>query len=706
MTTDTSQKLPAHRSVLSIRWIVTLAAAVLITTALLSMGYVSEHNARLALTREIQTRLLLQARNLALASSGALLGEFPELTLQPIVTEILARQPELAFAVVLDHEGVIQGHADARQLGQRLEPVAGLHDVEPAPAAGAGEVLQQNGELLVARATVRYTSHRAIGHALVALRRSYVDRMVAETRRQQALVLAVFTLLGILASGVLMTHLLRPLSALRGGLARIGAGDLDTPIRLRDNTELGLLAETVNEMAGTLKRNQVQLLERERLAHELDLARQLQNSLLPKRRVIAGEFLLEGNHQAAAEVGGDYFDILERCDGRVGIAVADVAGKGLGGCLVMSMLSALLRAYRDAFDSPAELLAALDERLGESLPTGTFVTMFYGVLDPGAGTMTFASAGHNPMLLYRCATRQVEVLGSAGIPLAAIRGGTIRQTLHNEIVTLARGDLLVEFTDGYSEALDSAGAEEFGVERMKGVVAEAAPNGADAVLKALRQGVRQWRSARLQHDDETLLVVSRGTAAVPAPVVRDTIGDDASRALDRLSEAERRGCSLQLEARRESLLSIREWIARTPPLSALDGPEAEWLRSALYEVCANVVEHGYHEDPTRSFELWWVPLRADVVPDRATSATPEEAARALRRGCFVVRDDGEPFRPDHWRASDFNNPSIRKRGRGIGLDIIHLVMDTAIYHPSTSRGNVTVLSFGPRPPTSGAEEAA
>src|SRR5262249_50265734 len=216
---------------------------------------------------------------------------------------------------------------------------------------------------------------------------------------------------------------------------------LDSPIHVTDRTELGLLADAINEMSGRLRRAQVDMLERARLSHEVDLARGIQRSLLPARPAEAGPFLIAGDQRAAAEVGGDYYDVLRLSDGRVAVAVADVSGKGLAGCLVMSMLSALLRALRNDHASPSALLCALDERLSETLRPGTFVTMFYGIVDPGRRRLTFASAGHNPLLVYRHASRTVERVEDHGVPLAAVRGGAIRATLRDQTMVLGPGDV-------------------------------------------------------------------------------------------------------------------------------------------------------------------------------------------------------------------------------------------------------------------------
>src|SRR5262249_19839869 len=154
-----------------------------------------------------------------------------------------------------------------------LRPAAALEPLEE------GESLLMNDELLVAQAAVRHPGGRPIGTAWVGLRRAYIEQMVAASRRQQALVLVGLTALGMACAFVLMSQLLRPLSALRAGIERIGRGQLDSPIHVTDRTELGLLADAINEMSGRLRRAQVDMLERARLSHEVDLARVIQRSL-------------------------------------------------------------------------------------------------------------------------------------------------------------------------------------------------------------------------------------------------------------------------------------------------------------------------------------------------------------------------------------------------------------------------------------------
>jgi serine phosphatase RsbU (regulator of sigma subunit)/anti-sigma regulatory factor (Ser/Thr protein kinase) len=673
--------------VLSLRWIVALGAMALTTAAVLSVGAVAERNTRRALTREIETRLMLEARNLALTSSEALLADFPELTLHPLVKEMKAEQPELALVVVLDHNGVIQGDPDARRLGTRFVPPEKLKAVAASQALAPGEAMISDGKMLIASAPVAHRNGREFGTAMVGLDLHYLDRMIGSARKQQTAVSGVMLAIGLAAAFALMSYLLRPIGPLREGIERIGRGDLDTPLRLRDHTELGMLAGAVNDMATALKRAQAEMVERERLAREVELARQIQGSLLPNRELTAGSYVVRGSQRAAAEVGGDYFDYFPLPGDRVGIAVADVAGKGLGGCLVMSMLSALLRAYRETHLDPSALLAVLDQRLGETLQPGSFVTMFYGVLDGRTGELVHASAGHTPLAVYRRASGRVEWFRTTGIPLGAIRGGAIRSTLKNAVLRLAPGDVMLQYTDGVNEAFDGEGRELFGFDRLAETLAGAAAGGCQDVIAALHRKVEAWQGDHPASDDETVLVVSH---AEFTREVEPMVGPAAAEALALLTRARAHGRSLRLPASLDALAGIHEWLRTATPHGSLPEKPLELLGTALYEACANIVEHGCGQDPRQEFELWWVPEAAPAPPGARPPAAGEGASD---RGRFLIRDHGMPFRADNWKETDFSDPKVWRQGRGFGLDIIHRAMERVEYHPSTPEGNLTVLAF-------------
>ena len=212
------------RPVLSIRWIVACATAVLTVAVVFSVTAVMERRTRDVLSREIETRLLLQARNLALAGSGALLTEFPELTLTPMLKEMQARQPELALIAVLDRSGRIEGCPDVRLLGSAFVPPGGLEPVPTTAALKAKESIAANGTILLASTPLVHANGEVMGTALVGLHRAYIEAAAREVREQQHVILGAFLLAGIAASFLLMSFLLRPVAALRASLRYTSRG--------------------------------------------------------------------------------------------------------------------------------------------------------------------------------------------------------------------------------------------------------------------------------------------------------------------------------------------------------------------------------------------------------------------------------------------------------------------------------------------------
>ncbi|HEY2924617.1 MAG TPA: HAMP domain-containing protein, partial [Candidatus Eisenbacteria bacterium] len=318
--TKSAPKSASRRSVLSIRWIVAIAAAVLTTLVVLGVTGVMERRTRSVLRDEIEARLLAEARNLALASTRALLTDYPELLLAPLVKEMHSGQSELTFIAVVDRSGIVQGHPDVRQIGAAFALPQDLRPVASTVSRGRGESLTENAAMLLVSVPILDPNGRVLGNAHVGLRRGHIEQAVSRVSRQQYLVLAAFLLAGVAASFVLMSVLLRPIGALRAGIERIGHGDLSTPVALTDRTEFGLLADAINEMSSELGRAQGEMVERARLAHEMELAREIQRSLLPSKQTVAGEFVIDGEQWAATEVGGDYFDVLPLPGGKIAFA--------------------------------------------------------------------------------------------------------------------------------------------------------------------------------------------------------------------------------------------------------------------------------------------------------------------------------------------------------------------------------------------------
>jgi sigma-B regulation protein RsbU (phosphoserine phosphatase) len=241
-------------------------------------------------------------------------------------------------------------------------------------------------------------------------------------------------------------------------------------------------------------------LQIDRLSQEQDEARRIQQSLLPRSAPEIPGFALEAENVSAGAVGGDWYDYIPLADGRIGIVLADVSGKGMPAALLMSAVRSIMRFLAPSLamgnqGGPGEVLARLNRMLLNDFPSGHYVTMIYAVLDPASRTLTFSSAGHPAPLL--CHDNDVRPLHSdSGTPLGLLAGDFSEQT-----ITLCRDFRLLFYTDGISEAVNHA-EEEFGSDRVMDLVREH-----HCVTECLMQAVKEFRGSGAQRDDATVVVL-------------------------------------------------------------------------------------------------------------------------------------------------------------------------------------------------------
>src|SRR5262249_5942264 len=192
------------------------------------------------------------------------------------------------------------------------------------------------------------------------------------------------------------------------------------------------------------------------LAHEVALAAEIQNGLLPAALPQPAGWRIAAALLPARETAGDFYDCFLLPDGRLALVIADVAGKGLGAALYMATGRALIRTLVPlGISAPAAVLAGVNDRLLADTHAGLFITAFFGVLDLASGTLTYANAGHRPpLLLAESATGAVQLLNPTGLVL----GVEPEVTWREETVELGVGDRLLLYTDGVTEAQDAGGA--------------------------------------------------------------------------------------------------------------------------------------------------------------------------------------------------------------------------------------------------------
>jgi serine phosphatase RsbU (regulator of sigma subunit) len=322
------------------------------------------------------------------------------------------------------------------------------------------------------------------------------------------------------------------------GTEHVRRGDFAHRITVHSHDQLGDLADSFNSMTASVEDLLHEKAEKERLEQELRIARQIQMSLLPQGPLKLKGLSVTAHCEPAREVGGDYYDYLPLGDGRVGIIIADVAGKGTSAALYMAELKGLMLSLSRLYTSPRELLISANRIIAQHLDARSFITMTYAVVDMRARTLTYARAGHCP-LIYLPGTGAAEggrgkveggtgisreELGGVGVQVRAVRRAQIHapdglvlglkidngqrfESLLDEVTQpLGVGDVVLLFTDGVTEAMNADG-EPFGEERLAALVEEHGELPFEELRERILREIHAFVGDTGLHDDLTLVLL-------------------------------------------------------------------------------------------------------------------------------------------------------------------------------------------------------
>jgi sigma-B regulation protein RsbU (phosphoserine phosphatase) len=288
----------------------------------------------------------------------------------------------------------------------------------------------------------------------------------------------------------------------------IGLIYLDSPHFIKEFTkeDLSLLTVMANVAAIRIEHTRLAEVEQAERIHakQLEQAAEIQRGLLPVQAPNVPGVDLAGYNAACHTVGGDYYDFLVYPDGRVGLLVGDVAGKGMPAALLMSSLQARVQVLFDDPTDLAALVTRLNRIITSNCPSNRFITFFIGILDPSTGELTYVNAGHNPPLVAH-ADGSVEKLDGTGLILGILAVATYTQ----ETCTLAPGDALLLFSDGVSEPVRPDSDEEFGEDRLAQNFAKLRNEDAQSIVDAINEQVREFTGGMPLPDDITLVVAKR-----------------------------------------------------------------------------------------------------------------------------------------------------------------------------------------------------
>jgi serine phosphatase RsbU (regulator of sigma subunit) len=459
---------------------------------------------------EVQTLDLVQAsRNAALQNDYS--------TLQGFVPQISPPgDHDVGWVFVADKDGLVLAHSDRAKNGRPVEGGVERKLIEARGLEEKDDVDSPLGRLMVFARPIEHEGQR-VGAVVIAFRLSPLAEQIAaisaekkaatrQASRRTVLLGLMFVLFGSAVAVFQALRIARPLTLLAWRADQIARGDLSTRAEVDSTDEIGRLGESFNYMADQLTVLLRETAEKAVLERELEVARAIQESLVPPSDVVDRPGLsLAGYFAPASQVGGDWWTTHELPGDRVLVVIGDVTGHGTPAAMITACAKAACDTVRtlagDRLSVP-QLLAALNGAVYEAARRKFVMTCFASIIDLRARTITFANAGHNFPYLYR--TRgggdDLQILMSRGNPL----GDSPESTWDARSQPIEPGDVLVWYTDGVVEC-ESIRGEQYGEKRFRAAIRQAAALDARAMRDSVLRGAQEFYGAQPRKDDITMV---------------------------------------------------------------------------------------------------------------------------------------------------------------------------------------------------------
>lgn len=419
--------------------------------------------------------------------------------------------PDLLYSAVVDDQNAIRAQSEGNILDasfafeKYIDPSFKIDNIEGRYYSWKGEnILDLAGPVVITRGTKKMN----LGRLHLGIDQKGISRVITLALGNMMAVTLFVLVFSLAVTSILAFLLVKPIQTLAAGVQKIGQGQFDQRIELKSKNEIGELAMAFNTMAGDLKYAQELQQKQVKLDQELALAAQIQKLLLPGRlpAVLGAEVGMV--YRSAGQIGGDYLDLMILEKNRLGVCVADVAGKGIPAALQMVNVRSALRSLAKSQDSPKEVLCRLNASLIEDTTPNRFVTMIYGILDMDQGALVFASSGHCPLLLYAGPGKEVLQYRSTGLPLGIERGQVFESNLKEQKIQLEKGQSVVLYSDGITEAMNGY-RQQYGDSRLCRALQNQAARSAQQIADGISEDVTEFVSGFAQSDDFSLIVVKK-----------------------------------------------------------------------------------------------------------------------------------------------------------------------------------------------------
>ncbi|MCD6380029.1 anti-sigma factor antagonist [bacterium] len=417
--------------------------------------------------------------------------------------------PEIKYIRVVNMKGMVVSSSIADEFGQLYEAPSRVRDLS---SDGKWIALNRDDEnikefhLPIVLSGKNPGERIIMGQLAMGVSSAEIEMLVQDERFKTIVILFGMFMSGIGLVYLLISIFIKPIQTLTDGVIAIGEGSLEDELDIKGPKEIGAIAKAFNEITAKFRVAQESVVEQERMQKEMQVAQEIQHSLLPRNVPEIGGYDIASYYKAAKEVGGDYYDFVNVDDDTLGVVVADVSGKGVPGSLVMTMIRTALRMEARGNHSAADVMAKMNEFVTQDMKKGMFVTIFYVILDSRNRVISYASAGHNPMILYRAETNETFYLNPRGFPVGINLPDDklFEKSIDVEKIKLKKNDMLLIYTDGVTEAMNEK-REQFGEKRLLKLMKKSGSKSPQEFIDILSNEIDKFTGQYPQNDDITVV---------------------------------------------------------------------------------------------------------------------------------------------------------------------------------------------------------
>ncbi len=432
-----------------------------------------------------------------------------DLLITTTIRKIKQRNEDVINTYLLDKKGVLIFHSDISVMNRILTvgKLKQYDDYLSKRALNSTTFLKQKLENNYLYSYPITDNNIRIGTLFVSFSFNRIMKNIDKTKRKLIITSLLILIIFVVVTYFFTTFLLEPVRALSEGVKIIGSGNLEHRISIKQNDELGELADNFNKMTEELKVSRQKIIEKELLERDLEIAKEIQSFLIPRQIPNMPDIAVGRYYNPARFVGGDYYDIVEIGPNKYGIIIIDVSGKGTGAAIIMAVITFIF--HSEAFKTYAsnKLMSVLNNRLIDRIPEERFATGIYIIYDADKGIIQYTNAGHSEIFYYQHATKKVFGLKKAtSMPIGIAKDMEYTRAAFR----FQKGDAILLQTDGIYEAMN-INKEEFSLERVRKSFIQYASeyDNPDDINKRIITDIEKFVGKAKQHDDMTLITIKK-----------------------------------------------------------------------------------------------------------------------------------------------------------------------------------------------------